>query len=173
MRKAIYAGGVLAVLVAVVLISQTRAAAQNQNRLAIQGDLLSLVGPGSSIGITVRDSDSGVVVQSVRTRDASVARRREGRRHRHGIRWRADKECRSVHSTGPRDGPRTNGENDRPPERRVDDDGHLARESGRRRHPVSRHCARLPARTSKCCRVTSTSTSPIPGSASTHRVDSA
>jgi len=65
MRKAIYAGALLAVLVAVVLFSQTRLTAQNQNRLAIQGDLLSLVGPGSSIGITVRDSDSGVVVQSV------------------------------------------------------------------------------------------------------------
>lgn len=67
MRKAIYAGGILAVLVAVVLITQTRAGAQNQSRLAIQGDVLSLVGPGSSIGITVRDSDSGVVVQRVRT----------------------------------------------------------------------------------------------------------
>lgn len=67
MRKALYIGGILVALVAVVLFSQTRAAAQNQNRLAIQGDLLSLVGPGSSIGITVRDSDSGVVVDRVRS----------------------------------------------------------------------------------------------------------
>jgi len=66
MRKAIFAGGVIAVLVAVMVISQTRTAAQNQNRLAIQGDVLSLIGPGSSIGITVRDSETGVVVQSVR-----------------------------------------------------------------------------------------------------------
>jgi serine protease Do len=65
--------------VAVVLISQTRAAAQNRNRLTIQGDLLSLIGPGSSIGITVRDSDSGVVVQSVRTETpASRAGVKEG-----------------------------------------------------------------------------------------------
>lgn len=79
MRKAIYAGGILAILVTVVLIGQTRAAAQNQNRLAIQGDVLSLVGPGSSIGITVRDSDSGVVVQSVRTETpASRAGVKEG-----------------------------------------------------------------------------------------------
>ena len=79
MRKAIYAGALLAVLVAVVLFSQTRLTAQNQNRLAIQGDLLSLVGPGSSIGITVRDSDSGVVVQSVRAETpASRAGVKEG-----------------------------------------------------------------------------------------------
>lgn len=80
MRKAIYAGGVLAVLVAAVLLAvQTRAAAQNPNRFAIQGDVLSLVGPGSSIGITVRDSDSGVVVQSVRTETpASRAGVKEG-----------------------------------------------------------------------------------------------
>lgn len=79
MRKAIYAGGLLAVIVAVAFLSQTRMAAQNQNRLAIQGDLLSLVGPGSSVGITVRDSDSGVVVQSVRTETlASRAGVKEG-----------------------------------------------------------------------------------------------
>jgi serine protease Do len=79
MRKAIYAGGILAMLVAVALVGQTHAAAQNQNRLAIQGDVLSLVGPGSSIGITVRDSDSGVVVQSVRTETpASRAGVKEG-----------------------------------------------------------------------------------------------
>ena len=79
MRKAIYAGGIFAVLVAVALVGQTRAAAQNQNRLAIQGDVLSLIGPGSSIGITVRDSDSGVVVQSVRTETpASRAGVKEG-----------------------------------------------------------------------------------------------
>src|SRR5687767_11028629 len=67
MRKAIYAGGVLAVLVAVVvlLVGQTRTNAQDR-RLTVQGDLLTLVGPGSSIGVTVRDSDSGVVVQGVR-----------------------------------------------------------------------------------------------------------
>ena len=79
MRKALYIGGILVALVAVVLFSQTRAAAQNQNRLAIQGDLLSLVGPGSSIGITVRDSDSGVLVERVRTETpASRAGVKEG-----------------------------------------------------------------------------------------------
>src|SRR5262245_5443689 len=66
MRKAIYAGGLLAALVAVMLIGQARASAQNQNRLAIQGDLLSLVRRGSSIGIPRRDSVSGVVVDRVR-----------------------------------------------------------------------------------------------------------
>jgi len=79
MRKAIYAGGALAVLVAVVLlVSQTRTDAQDR-RLTVQGDLLTLVGPGSSIGITVRDADSGVVVQSVRDgTPASRAGVREG-----------------------------------------------------------------------------------------------
>ena len=68
MRKVIYAGGVLAVLVAValLLVGQTRTNAQDR-RLTVQGDLLTLVGPGSSIGITVRDSDSGVVVQGRET----------------------------------------------------------------------------------------------------------
>ena len=74
MRKVIYAGGVLAVLVAValLLVGQTRTNAQDR-RLTVQGDLLTLVGPGSSIGITVRDSDSGVVVQG--TRDGTPASR--------------------------------------------------------------------------------------------------
>ena len=51
--------------VVLLLVSQTRTNAQDR-RLTVQGDLLTLVGPGSSIGITVRDSDSGVVVQGVR-----------------------------------------------------------------------------------------------------------
>ena len=66
MKKAIYACGIIALLGTIVLAYQTRLAAQDRNRFGIQGSLLSLVGPGSSIGITVRDSDSGVVVQEVR-----------------------------------------------------------------------------------------------------------
>lgn len=63
MRKGVYTSGVLVVLVAVVLIAaQARADAQGRRT----ADLLTLVGPGASIGITVRDSDSGVVVQAVR-----------------------------------------------------------------------------------------------------------
>ena len=67
MRKAIFAGGILAVLIAVVAVYATRVDAQDRNRPNWQGSLLPLVGPGSSIGITVRDADSGVVVQEVRS----------------------------------------------------------------------------------------------------------
>jgi S1-C subfamily serine protease len=66
MKKAIYAGGILAALVAVVLVYETRAEAQDRNRPNWQGAFLPLVSPGSSIGVTVRDSDTGVVVQDVR-----------------------------------------------------------------------------------------------------------
>ncbi len=127
MRKVIYAGGVLAVLVAVVLllVGQTRTNAQDR-RLTVQGDLLTLVGPGSSIGITVRDSDSGVVVQGIERRDASITGGAEGRGHRHGIRWRAGTECFSIHTPGSRDGSGPNSENDGPPKRHVYDGGDLA-----------------------------------------------
>jgi serine protease Do len=67
MRKAIFAGGILAALIAVVAVYATRVDAQDRNRPNWQGSLLPLVGPGSSIGITVRDSGSGVVVQEVRS----------------------------------------------------------------------------------------------------------
>ncbi len=69
MRKAIYAGGGIALLAAAVLVYGTRAAAQDINGSPgqrLQGAFLPLVGPGSSIGITVRDSDTGVIVQDVR-----------------------------------------------------------------------------------------------------------
>jgi len=66
MRKAIYAGGVLAAVAIGVLLYQTRVTAQDSNRFVFQGLDLPLAAPGSSIGITVRDSDSGVVVQEVR-----------------------------------------------------------------------------------------------------------
>ena len=65
MRKALFAGGILVALVAVVLVHATRVDAQNRNRSTVQAPFLPLLGPGSSIGITVRDSDSGVVVQRV------------------------------------------------------------------------------------------------------------
>ena len=66
MKKAIYAGGILASFAVVVLVWGTSVDAQDRNRFTIQAPFLPLVGPGSSIGITVRDSDAGVVVQEVR-----------------------------------------------------------------------------------------------------------
>jgi len=79
MRKAIYAGGIFVALIAVALAYQARVDAQDRNRFGIQAPLLSLVGPGSSIGLTVRDSDSGVVVQEVRSESpASRAGLKEG-----------------------------------------------------------------------------------------------
>lgn len=66
MKKAIYTGGVLAAVALAVLVHQTTVDAQDRNRVAIQGLDIPLVGPGSSIGLTVRDTDTGVVVQQVR-----------------------------------------------------------------------------------------------------------
>jgi serine protease Do len=69
MRKAIYVGGIIALLTTAVLAYGTRVAAQDTNRFPLQrlqGAFLPLVGPGSLIGITVRDSDTGVIVQDVR-----------------------------------------------------------------------------------------------------------
>ncbi len=65
MKKTIFAGGILAALVAVALVYTARVDAQDRNRPNFQGAFLPLVGPGSSIGVTVRDADSGVVVQEV------------------------------------------------------------------------------------------------------------
>jgi serine protease Do len=79
MRKVIFAGGILAALIAVVAVYATRVNAQDRNPFSFQGSLLSLVGPGSSIGVTVRDSDSGIVIQEVRSDSpASRAGVREG-----------------------------------------------------------------------------------------------
>jgi serine protease Do len=79
MRKAIYAGGVLAAVALAVLVYETTVDAQNRNRVAIQGFDIPLVGPGSSIGLTVRDTDTGVVVQRVRADSpASRAGLKEG-----------------------------------------------------------------------------------------------
>jgi serine protease Do len=66
MNKAIFAGGVMAALISAGLVYATRVDAQDRNRPNFQGAFLPLVGPGSSIGVTVRDADSGVVVQEVR-----------------------------------------------------------------------------------------------------------
>jgi serine protease Do len=73
MRKAIFFGGIVAAFIVVGLVYTTRVAAQDGNRLNFQGAFLPLVGPGSSIGVTVRDADSGVVVQEVRG-DSAAAR---------------------------------------------------------------------------------------------------
>ena len=66
MKKAIFAGGIIAALIIAGLVYATRVDAQDRNRPNFQGALLPLVGPGSSIGVTVRNADSGVVVQEVR-----------------------------------------------------------------------------------------------------------
>jgi serine protease Do len=65
MRKIIYAGGIFALLTVVAVWHGTRVEAQDRNRFTLEAPLL-LVGPGSSIGITVRDTNTGVVVQEVR-----------------------------------------------------------------------------------------------------------
>jgi serine protease Do len=82
MKKAIYTGGIIALLTTAVLVYGTRVAAQDTNRLPVQrlqGAYLPLVGPGSSIGIIVRDSDAGVVVEEVRSdTPASRAGLKEG-----------------------------------------------------------------------------------------------
>lgn len=66
MRKVIYVGGIIAVLTAVAMVYGTHVDAQDLNRFPLQRPFIPLVGPGSSIGITVRDSDNGVVIQEVR-----------------------------------------------------------------------------------------------------------
>ena len=82
MKKAIYCGGIIALLTTAVLVCGTRVDAQDTNRFPgqrLQGAFLPLIGPGSSIGITVRDSDTGVLVQEVRSETpASRAGLKEG-----------------------------------------------------------------------------------------------
>jgi serine protease Do len=79
MRKAIYAGGVLATVALAVLAYETTVDAQDRNRVVIQGLDLPLMGLGSSVGLTVRDTDTGVVVQQVRADSpASRAGLKEG-----------------------------------------------------------------------------------------------
>jgi S1-C subfamily serine protease len=66
MKKVIYAGGIFVLLTMVAVWHGTRVEAQDWNRFTLQAPFPPLVGPGSSIGITVRDADTGVVVQEVR-----------------------------------------------------------------------------------------------------------
>jgi serine protease Do len=66
MKKVIYAAGIFVLLTVVAVWHGTRVEAQDWNRFTLQAPLPPLVGPGSSIGITVRDTDTGVVVQEVR-----------------------------------------------------------------------------------------------------------
>jgi serine protease Do len=73
MRKAIFFGGIVGAFIVAGLVYATRVDAQDRNRPNFQGAFLPLVGPGSSIGVTVRDADSGVVVQEVRA-DSPAAR---------------------------------------------------------------------------------------------------
>jgi serine protease Do len=79
MRKAIYVVGIIGLFSTVALVYATRVEAQDRNRFRFQGLDLPLTGPGSSIGITVRDSDTGVVVGEVRADSpASLAGLKEG-----------------------------------------------------------------------------------------------
>ena len=79
MKKAVYAGGLVAALVALGLVYQARVEAQDRDRITIQTPFLPLVGPGSSVGITVRDADAGVLVDAVRADSpASRAGLKEG-----------------------------------------------------------------------------------------------
>jgi serine protease Do len=79
MRKVIYLGAIVAALIALASVYSTHLTAQDRNRFGVQAPLLTLLGPGSSIGSTVRDSDSGVVVQEVRGESpASRAGMKEG-----------------------------------------------------------------------------------------------
>ena len=64
MKKVIFAGGIVVAIVAAAAVYATRVDAQDRSRFSLQGAFL--LGPGSSIGITARDSDAGVVVQEVR-----------------------------------------------------------------------------------------------------------
>jgi serine protease Do len=66
MKKAVYASGIITALVAVGLGYQTHVGAQGQNHLPAPAPFLGLIGPGSSVGMTVRDADSGVRVDDVR-----------------------------------------------------------------------------------------------------------
>jgi len=71
MRKVVVSGSVLAMLAAVAYLLTPAAAAQQRERIppALGAWNLALEGPGSSIGVTVRDQPgdaSGVVIDSVR-----------------------------------------------------------------------------------------------------------
>jgi serine protease Do len=64
MRKVVFAGGIVVAITALAAVYATRVDAQDRSRFNLQGAFL--LGPGSSIGITARDSDAGVVVEEVR-----------------------------------------------------------------------------------------------------------
>ncbi len=71
MKKVVVSGSLLATLAALAYLMTPAAAAQQRDRVprAIGGWNLALEGPGSSIGVTVRDQTgdaSGVVIDSVR-----------------------------------------------------------------------------------------------------------
>ena len=65
MRKFVFAGGMVVAIVTLAAVYATRVHAQDRSRFNLQGAFV--LGPGSSIGITARDSDAGVVVQEVRS----------------------------------------------------------------------------------------------------------
>ena len=68
MKKVVFGGLALVMLAAVAFAIAPGAAAQRQDRVQLP-DLLALEGPGSSIGVTVRDrtgDSTGVLIESVR-----------------------------------------------------------------------------------------------------------
>ena len=106
MKKAIYAFGIIALLGTIVLwrtrrVSPLRIATGSGSR----APCFPLVGPGSSIGITVRDSDSGVVVQEVREESPASRAGVQGRGRRDRVRRRANSKAaqltRVVRETAP------------------------------------------------------------------------
>ena len=67
MKKLVLGGVLLATLAAIAYVMTPAAAAQQRDRDRARLWNLNLVGPGSTIGLTVRDQsgDSGVVVEEV------------------------------------------------------------------------------------------------------------
>ena len=128
MNKAIFAGGVIAALIARALSTRHASTRRIEIGLNFQGAFLPLVGPGSSIGVTVRDADSGVVVQEVRAdspasragvKEGDVVTEFDGERARSAAQF-----TRLVRETAPGQ----NGKDGGSPERDADDDGHCARD---------------------------------------------
>ena len=64
MRKVVFAGGIGVAIIALAAVYATRVDAQDRSRFNLQSAFL--LGPGSSIGVTARDSEAGVVVKEVR-----------------------------------------------------------------------------------------------------------
>jgi S1-C subfamily serine protease len=65
MKKVSYLTAAVIAVAAVVWVWAAPAGAQDRNRARGDAPLITVFGPGSSLGITVRDSDAGVVIEDV------------------------------------------------------------------------------------------------------------